>query len=216
MHTHKMRRHPRHLDAMLISLPVCLRAREAREERGMNVDDFIFIAPGEGWGEDFHEAGEDDEIGEGLVDELDGEVFGGVAVVPGEVVERDIEGLGEGFEVGVIPDDDDGVGWEGLVGDGVEECGEAMGLFGDENGHFLPCSWGDVLEADFHIELYGQLLEEVMEVVELEGAGAPGCLDGHAEIAAGDLFLEGFDVGALLEEKLGDGGHHPTFVSANN
>lgn len=182
----------------------------------MDIDDFIFIAPGEGWGEDFHESGEDDEIGEGLVDELDGEVFGGVPVVPGEVVERDIEGLGEVFEVGVVSDDEDGVCREGLIGDGGEERFEAMGLFSDENGHFLACTWGDVLEADFHIELYGQLLEEVMEVIELEGSGAPGCLDGHAEIASGDLFLEGLDIGSLLEEKLGDGSHHAAFVSADN
>jgi hypothetical protein len=37
-------------------------------------------------------------------------------------------------------------------------------------------------------------------------------LEGHAELAAGDLFLHGFDVGPQLKEKLGDPGNDAGLV----
>jgi len=44
----------------------------------------------------------------------------------------------------------------------------------------------------------------------------PRGLEGHAELAAGDLFLQRLDIGVLLEQKGGDARNDAGFVPANN
>jgi hypothetical protein len=41
-------------------------------------------------------------------------------------------------------------------------------------------------------------------------------LEGHAELASGDLFLQRFDIGVLLEQKSGDARNDAGFVPADN
>lgn len=89
-----------------------------------------------------------------------------------------------------------------------------MGFPGDEDGEALRADGGEV-EPGFHAEGAGGFADFVLDVRFVEAGGGPGGLEGHAEAAAGDLFLEGLDVGAELEEKLGDAGDDAGFVGAD-
>src|SRR5258708_6179401 len=62
MHGHKMCGHAENFDASLVALPVSLRAGEARQQRGMNVDDLVFVAPDKVRRQNLHKAGQDEEV----------------------------------------------------------------------------------------------------------------------------------------------------------
>jgi hypothetical protein len=44
----------------------------------------------------------------------------------------------------------------------------------------------------------------------------PRGLEGHAELAAGDLFFQRLDVGLLFEKKIGDAGDDAGFVTPDD
>jgi hypothetical protein len=44
----------------------------------------------------------------------------------------------------------------------------------------------------------------------------PRGLEGHAELAAGDLFLQGLDVGVLFEKEIGDPRDDPGLVAPDD
>ena len=62
VHAHEVRRHAGNFHAMLVRLPVRLRAGETRQQRGVNVDDLVLESPDEVRRQNFHEPRQHDEI----------------------------------------------------------------------------------------------------------------------------------------------------------
>ena len=205
------------LHAVFVGLTVGLGAGETGEEGGVDVDDLVLVAPHEVGREDLHEAGEHDEVGLVFFEVFEGLGFRRCALVPGDVREGEAMAAGQGFEVGVVGEDEDGFGAGKLAGlTGGQQGGEAMGLAGDEDSHALPPVRFGEADFDFHRQAAGERREARGDVFAVKIAGAPGGLEGHAELTAGDLFLEAFDVGLLLEEKAGDTGDDAGFVAADD
>ena len=70
-------------NAVFIGLAIGLGAGETGEKRGVNVDDLVFVAPDEIGRENFHEAGQDDEIRLVLLDQFQRLRFRRRPVFPG-------------------------------------------------------------------------------------------------------------------------------------
>lgn len=96
-------------DAAFVGLAVGVGAGEGGQERGVDVDDFIFPAPDEIGREDFHEAGEDDEVGFVFFKQREDFLFGLGAVVKGDVIKGESFFAGKRFQRRAIADDDDGL-----------------------------------------------------------------------------------------------------------
>ena len=183
----------------------------------MNVDDLVFVTPHEVRGENLHETREDDEVGLVFLEELEGAGLGGVAFEPRDVGEGELVAARDGFEIGVIREDEDGFGAGELVGAMRGEEGlEAMGFARDENGQALAAMRFGETNFDFHREAAREGLKAGNHGVAAEVASAPRSLEGHAELAAGDLFLEALDVRLLLEEKTGYAGNDAGLVAADH
>jgi len=200
-------------DATLVGLAIGVRAGEGGQERGVDVDDFVFPAPDEIGREDFHEAGEHDEIDFMLFEEREDLFLGLGAVEKRNVIKGKLAAARDGSEVGSIADDDDGLCAEarGRLG---EEAFEHVGFLRDENGESLRAD-RDEMNLRFHLEVTASGLDFALDGGAVKVGGRPGGLEGHAELAAGDLFLHGFDVGAQLKEELRDPRDDAGFVVSN-
>lgn len=86
-----------------------------------------------------------------------------------------------------------------------------MGFFCDEDGEALAAG-GREVNFDFHAQIAGGFFDVLLDLISVEAGGGPRGLEGHTELTAGDLLFEGFDVGAQLEEELGDAGDDAGFV----
>ena len=69
---------------------------------------------------------------------------------------------------------------------------------------------------DFHAELPGQGVEPGTQAGGVAIRRPPRSLERHAELAAGDLFLQRLDVGVLLEKEGGDAGDDAGFVPTDD
>ena len=199
--------------AAFVSLTIGIGAGKSGKERGMDVDDFVFPAPDEVGREDFHEAGEDDEVGFVFFEKLEDFAFGLRAVVKGDEMEREFVFAGDGCECGSVADDDNGLCAEPGSGLG-EEAFEHVGFFCHENGEALAARGGE-MDLGFHTEVAARLPDVLLDFCAVEARGRPRGLEGHAELSARDLFFEGLDVGAELEEELGDPGDDARLVMAD-
>ena len=63
-----------------------------------------------------------------------------------------------------------------------------------------------------HGQIAGGFLDRMLNRLPVEAGGGPRGLEGHAELAAGDLFFHGLDVGAQLEKQLGNPGNDAGLV----
>ncbi len=197
-------------DAAFVGLAIGVGAGERGQERGVNVDDFVFPAPDEVGREDFHEAREDDEVDFVLIEELEDLFFRDRAVVERDVVERELIFPGDVGEGGAVADDDDGLRAE-AGGCFREEAFQDVRFLGDEDGKSLRTG-GREMDLGFHVEAFAGDGDFLLDFVAVEAGRGPGGLEGHAELAAGDLFFHGFDIGAESEEELGDAGDDAGFV----
>ena len=119
----------------------------------------------------------------------------------------------EGSQVGPVADDDDGL--RSQRGRRFrEQAFEDMGLLRDENGQPLRTHRRE-MNLRFHLQVEGGLADAALNNRLVEAGGRPRGLEGHAELAAGDLFLHGLDIGAQLEEQLRDPGDDAGLVVAD-
>ena len=93
---------------------------------------------------------------------------------------------------------------------------KAMRLAGHHDGHALPAARFGEADLDFHLQFGRQLLQAAADGVPVQVAILPGSLDGHAELAAGDLLFERLDIRLLEEEEVGDAGDHAGLVPADD
>ena len=117
-------------------------------------------------------------------------------------MERQLVLARERLQVGPVADDDDGLGAKSR-GRFREQAFEDVRLLRHEDGEALRAG-GREMDFRFHLQLGGGLADVVLDGGAVELLGRPRGLQRHAELAAGDLFLHGFDVGAELEEELRD------------
>src|SRR5258708_2152203 len=89
-----------------------------------------------------------------------------------------------------------------------------MWFLGYEKGQPLGADRREV-DLRFHFQVAGVFPDVVRDGGPVEAGGRPRGLEGHAEVAAADLFLHGFDVGAQLEKELGDPGDDAWFVPSD-
>jgi len=75
--------------------------------------------------------------------------------------------------------------------------GEALAAVGFGEAHL-----------DFHAEPAGEVSSPARRLARCNPPDATS-LEGHTELAAGDLFLQRLDIGVLLEEKGGDARNAP-------
>jgi len=200
------------LDAALVGLPVGLGSGEARQEGGMDVDDFVFVAPHEVGREDLHEPGQHDEIDLVFLQQFEGRLLGTVAVFPVQVGKRQLVRFGAGAEIGVIADNEGGFGGEA----GGEEGVEAMGFLGDHEGEALALAGLGKAHLDLHAQAFGEGGEAGAQGEFRETHPGPGGLEGHAELAAGNLLFKRLNVGVLFEKKGSDAGDHAGFVPSDH
>lgn len=143
------------LDAPVVGLVVGLGALERRQEAVVDVDDLAGHDLAEFRGEDLHVPRQHDEVDLVGVDEFEdpGFLLGLGVLGHGEVVEGDVVGLGERFEVGVVGDDQGNVDGELARLLPEEEVVEAVADFGH------------------HDEDLGLLRHGTQRVVHLHGGG---------------------------------------------
>jgi len=198
------------LDAALIGLAIGIRAGECGQERGVDVDDLVFPAPDEIGREDFHEAGEDDEIDFMLFEKIEDLAFGASTVLERDMVKRKLRFLGKGRERGAVADDDDRLCAE-CLGGFREKAFEDVGFLRHQQGEALRAG-GREMDLGFHVEVAAGGGDGGLDFGAVEAGGSPGGLEGHAELPAGDLLFHGLDIGSELEEKLSDAGNNAGFV----
>src|SRR5689334_6067820 len=90
-----------------------------------------------------------------------------------------------------------------------------MPFLRDHDGGALGTAWIGENHASFHSKLSAQTGQPRADCFGLKIGFGPGRLEDHAELASRHLFLEGFDVGFLGEEKAGDPGNNTGFVSSD-
>ncbi len=89
-----------------------------------------------------------------------------------------------------------------------------MRFLRDENGKPLRTDWREV-NFRLHLQVAGGFANFLLDGDLVEAGRRPRGLEGHAELSARDLFLHRLDVGAELEEKLGDAGDDAGLVVSN-
>ncbi len=167
----EMGRDPDDLDAALVGLAIGVGAGEGGEQRGVDVDNFIFPAPDEVGREDFHEAGEDDEIDFVLLEDFQDFLLGRGAVVEGDVVEGKFLGLGERRQIGAAADDDDRLCAERLGGF-REESFEDVGFLRDQDSEALGAGRGE-MDFRFHAEIAPGFADALLDLDAVEAGGRP-------------------------------------------
>jgi hypothetical protein len=73
-----------------------------------------------------------------------------------------------------------------------------------------------VAEFDLHTQFAPKCLQSYSKLFQVQFSTFPRGLERHTELAAGDLFFQGLNVGVLLEKKIGDPGDNPCFVAPNH
>ena len=202
------------LDAAFVGLAICICAGERGQERGMNVDDLVFPAPDEIGREDFHESREDNEIGLVLFEQFENFLLGFIANEKWHVVKRQFVSARERSQVGPVADDDDGLRAQSC-GRFREQPLDDMRFLRDENGQSLRAHRCEV-NLRFHLQNAGGQPDAVLDRGRVEVGGRPRGLQGHAEVAARDLFLHGLNIGAQLEKKLRDSGDDSGLVVSDD
>ena len=127
-----------------------------------------------------------------------------------------LEPAGQRLQIAPVGNHGGGQGVEASGAQGLEEGLGAMRFAGCHEGHALPAVRLHPAQLDFHAELFGQPGQSGGHRGPVRGRPQPRSLEGHAELAARDLFFERLDIGPPLEEEIGDGGHDPGFVAADD
>ena len=116
----------------------------------------------------------------------------------------------ERLEAGPVADDDHRARAQsrGLFG---EEALQDMGLARDKDGEPLRTG-GREMDLSLQAEFVCRFPHALLDRDPIQSGVGPRGLQGHAELTAGDLFLHGLDIGAELEEKLGNSGDNAGLV----
>ena len=93
---------------------------------------------------------------------------------------------------------------------------ETMRFFGDHDGEALAAVRLGEPDLDFHAELLGEPVQSGAQGGGAASPRPPGRLEGHAELAARDLFFQRLDIGFLLEKKIGDAGDDAGFIAPDD
>ena len=136
--------------------------------------------------------------------------------MPGEAKERKLEAAGEGLQIAAVGNHGGGEGLEPPGAQLLQESLGAMRFAGHHQGHALAAIGLGPAHPDLHAQLAGQTRQSGAISAAVGRRPRPGGLEGHAELPAGDLFFQGLDIGALLKKEIGDGGHDPGSVAAND
>src|SRR5262249_4556048 len=102
IHRDEMRRDPDDFDALFVSLPISLRPRKTGQQRGVNVDDFVFVPPHEIRRQDLHEPCQHDKVDFIFVEGLERCQLALQTVFPRNVNKREPGFARERFEVASI------------------------------------------------------------------------------------------------------------------
>ena len=91
-----------------------------------------------------------------------------------------------------------------------------MRLPSHHNRHPLAAPRFGEAHPDFHLEGAREFFQAGTHRGNIQLMAFPGGLDRHAELAAGDLLFESFDIGLLLEQETGDASDHAGFVPSDD
>jgi hypothetical protein len=182
----------------------------------MNVDDLVFVTPHKVRRENFHEAREHDKINLVFFEQSQRLALGWRAVVPRNVRERQFVFSRERRVVGAVGNHEQGIGFELAAVVRGQERVEAMRFLRHHDGEALAAVGFGEAHLDFHAEPAGEGVQSGAQARDVAIRRTPRGLEGHAELAAGDLFLQRLDIGVLLEQKSGDARNDAGFVPANN
>ncbi len=216
VHADKMGGDPDDFHAVFVGLAVGLRARKARQERGMNVDDFIFVTPNEVRRQNFHEPREHNVINFVVSQQSERLLFRRAAIIPWDILERDFEILAHRCEFAAVGNHHCGVCLKLSMLERGHDGLRAMRFARHHHGHALAAIGLGEADIDFHAERLRELLQTLDNRAPAAGAWAPGSLQRHAELATSDLFLERFDVGVLLKKKIGNARDNTRFVATDD
>ena len=120
--------------SLVIGLAVGGGSGKCGQERGVDIEDSVFPVPNKVGGENFHEAGEYDEIHLGFLEmRLEGS-FGFLAVAVVDRGKRKAKAAREGAKLGMISSEENRLGVEAARFPCAKDGFGGMGFFRDKNG----------------------------------------------------------------------------------
>src|SRR5689334_2208609 len=89
-----------------------------------------------------------------------------------------------------------------------------MSFLRHHDGEALASARDGEPDGDFHVQLASETVQARAEGFFVAVRLRPGDLEGHAELAAGDFFFQGLDVGVRFKQKARDTGDHTATISS--
>jgi len=120
--------------SLVIGLAVGRGSWKCGQERGVDIEDSVFPVPNKVGGENFHEAGEYDEIHLGFLEMRLKGGFGFLAVAIVDRGERKLEAAREGAKLGMISSKENRLGGKTARFPCKEDRFGGVSFFGDKNG----------------------------------------------------------------------------------
>ena len=208
--------HADDFDPLLVGLTIGLRPRKTGQQRGMYVDDLVFVTPDKVRRENLHEPREHDEINFVVVQHSERAVLRVGAVFPRNDEKRHAVALCHRLQIAAVGQEERRLGIEPARSCGRQQSFQTMRFARDQDGHPLASMRLREAEFDFHAERFGEPVEASTNGAGVELPRFPGGLDGHAELASRHLLFQRLNVSFLFEQVTGDAGDHAGFVPPND
>ena len=217
MHVHKVSGHSRYLHPVFPSLAIGARSGKTRQQRWMDVEDFVLKMPNKPRRKNLHKPRQHHKVHLKIFRNLQGFLFGFLTFRPVNPAEGNPGLPSDRAELGVIGNHHGRQRFDLLLGNGFQKPAQNVILFGNENReapHRLPGRM--LLEANVHLKFLSQTLQPLPHGGKRPILFLPGRLHSHAEVAARHLLLQRFDIGAHLEQKLGRRRNRPAAIFAHH